>query len=382
LVALSVFGARRVRRAITIVNAVMAAVVCLTIATQTGRMQLHTGIRGGLEMAARLPNRTVHRGPSAPFAAALVHIGKGGPGAGVREIAAVALLVTALYGICVLWGGRVLTAANLSLESEGEGSAVALAGEVRTFRRGIFTFAPGPVAAIVAKDLRYVLRDSVLLSQLGMPSILFFVPVILSLQQASDQSFHSLGDAYPFAAAMTGVIVFMQTSIISLSSLGIEGRAFWQTLASPNSGGRLLWAKFLLSTLISASIGAGLILLSALFFKAPLSSALVHAAIAGLCSAGLCGIGVGVSAAFPRFAYDNPAHRVSTWALILGFLGSIVYLIVAGVLLLTVWTGMNIPEARHLRTAAGAMFVIVTFACIAIPLAIGARRIDVYQWEH
>src|SRR5439155_15554272 len=51
LLALSLFGARRVRQAVSVVNAVMAGIVCLTIASQTGRMQLHYGIRGGLGAA-------------------------------------------------------------------------------------------------------------------------------------------------------------------------------------------------------------------------------------------------------------------------------------------------------------------------------------------
>ncbi len=382
MAALALFGARRVRRAISVVNAVMAAVVCLTIATQTGRMQLHTGIRGGLESAARQSTPAVRRGPAAPFAGSLIDAGAGRLAPAAIKLGQVGILVAALYGLVILWGGKLLTAANLSQEAESESGAISNAGDISTYRRGLLRIFPAPVAALVAKDLRYVMRDSVLLSQLGMPTILFFVPVILSLQQASDRTFHSLQEIYPFAAAMTGVIVFMQTSIISLSSLGIEGRSFWQALSSPNSGSRLLWAKFLLSASISGGIGVFLILLSALIFRAQFASALLHAAIIAVCAAGLCGLGVGISATFPRFAYDNPAHRVSTWALILGFLASVSYLVVAGVILLVAWSGLSFPDPRPVQLIAGLAFILITLLCIFLPIAIGAKRIEIYQWEH
>ena len=382
MAALALFGARRVRRAISVVNAVMAAVVCLTIATQTGRMQLHTGIRDGLESAARQSTLAVRQGPAAPFAESLIEAGAGQLAPAAIKLGEICLLVLGLYVLVILWGGKMLTAANLSQEAEAESGAISKPGELSTNRRGLLRILPAPVAALVAKDFRYVMRDSVLLSQLGMPTILFFVPVILSLQQASDRTFHSLQEIYPFAAAMTGVIVFMQTSIISLSSLGIEGRSFWQALASPNSGSRLLWAKFLLSASLSGGIGVTLILLSALIFRASLSGALLHAGIVAVSAAGLCGLGVGISATFPRFAYDNPAHRVSTWALILGFLASVIYLTVAGVILLVAWTGIGLEDPRPAQLIGGLAFVLITLLCIFVPIAIGARRIDLYQWEH
>ena len=382
LSSLSLFGAKRVRRAITIVNAVMAATVCLTIAAQTGRMQLHTGLRGGLESAARNSDPAIHEGPSAPFAAALLALGEGAIPAGLGRLSLIGAVIMLLFSVAVWWGGRVLTAANLSQEAEEDAGLRVPSDSSGSFRRGLLRLTRPPVAALVAKDLRYVMRDSVLLSQLGMPAILFFVPVILSLQQAGVRTIHSGGEVYPFAAAMTGIIVFMQTSIISLSSLGLEGRGFWQSLTSPNRGATLLWAKFLMSTSISAGIGVTLILVSALIFRAPLGQAALHASIIAVAAAGLCGLGVGISATFPRFVYENPAHRVSTWALILGFLGSVVYLMVIGVILLVGWSGLGLPEPRLVQIASALLFLLVTALAIVLPLTAGARRIDVYQWEH
>src|SRR5262249_21392028 len=182
--------------------------------------------------------------------------------------------IALLYAACMQLGGRMLSAAQLA-EEEGD-------TRFSIFDFGFSTSNPkskiqnpkskivsSPVAALIAKDLKYVLRDSVLLSQLGMPVILFFVPFVLAMQE-SFQALGSAAELYPFAAAMIGIIVFMQTSIISLSSIGLESRSFWLVLTSPNGGRTLLWAKFLMSTLVSGGVGVFLTFCGALLFRAGL----------------------------------------------------------------------------------------------------------------
>ena len=54
---------------------------------------------------------------------------------------------------------------------------------------------------MIVKDMLYVVRDSVLLSQLGMPVILFFVPFVLAMQHEAVKSFDKnsgLGFAIPY----------------------------------------------------------------------------------------------------------------------------------------------------------------------------------------
>jgi hypothetical protein len=99
---------------------------------------------------------------------------------------------------------------------------------------------------------------------------------------------------------------------------------------------------------------------------------------------GLCGMGVGISAALPRFVYENPAHRVSVWALILGFFGSVVYVILSGTLFVVLYLLVSQTEGHALLFyGVGTLFFVgLTVVCAVIPMEIGARRLDVYQWEH
>ena len=53
------------------------------------------------------------------------------------------------------------------------------------------------------------------------------------------------------------------------------------------------------------------------------------------------GVGVGLAGLFPRFIYENPAHRASMWALTLGFVFATAYLIVGGLIAVLAYLGIT-----------------------------------------
>jgi ABC-2 type transport system permease protein len=383
LVALSLFGMRRVRSAIATVNIVMATAVCLTIVVQVNRLPVHHGMTSLLMPGSPVASSSARLSPSAWFADALIKLSAGETAAGMTQLGQLTLLVTLLFGCCMLLGDRLLSAASLSEETEGQTAGDVVEGPVRASRSGALSVFSSPVAALIAKDLKYVARDSVLLGQLGMPVILFLVPFVLGMQE-SLRSVTSLTELYVVSTAMTAFIIFMQTSILSLSSIGIENRSFWLVLASPNGGKTLLWAKFVMSTIVSGSVGVVLTLMNGFVFRAPIPTVLTQCAATVLMAAALCGMGVGISAALPRFVYENPAHRVSVWAMILGFFGSVAYIIVAGVVVMAAaLLVVQMPDySTTIYAVSGSLFLLITLASAFIPMAIGARRIEVYQWEH
>lgn len=385
LVALSLLGMRRLRAAITVLNALMAAAVCITIVLEAPRLN---PLAQATPLAALPPDLTVssssaHFAPSGWFAAWLLAMAKGdGPGMMQAGMAfgSILLLVGALFVTCLALGERLLSAASVAEENEGGGTVPADASgrEARWWHR-LFS---APVAALILKDFKYLGRDSVLMSQLAMPLILFLVPFLLALQ---DPSAVSRSDMFPFASAIVGVILFMQTSILSLSLLGLESRSFWVVLTSPNGGATLLWAKFILSVLVTVGVGTALTLFSGLAFAAGITVVLIQLALVALCSMALCGLGVGISAALPRFVYENPAHRVSAWALILGFFATVGYLMATAIIFGVTWIlAVRVEESqtRLIYLIGAALYLALTVIATYVPMAIGARRIEVYQWEH
>ena len=382
LLALGLMGMRRLRGAITLVNAVTGAIVCLTIVTEIGHQGLRrhgfAQILNGQTLGLMETSVVAHLTPSAWFAALLLALSTGNVTVGLRSSAEILLMVGGLYGACIALGSRLLSAASVAEENEGGTFQDADTGRRGVWRR-LFS---APVVGLMRKDFKYLRRDSVLPAQLGMPMILFCIPFVLATQ---NREFRSVDELYPITVMMTGVIVFMQTSILSLSSIGIEGRAFWMLRVAPNSGATMLAAKFWMSTLFCGSIGAVLTLLTGLLLRLPLPVTLLQLALVVLCTAGLCGLGVGLSASLPRFVYENPAHRVSAWALILGFFATVGYLLLTGTLFGTAYlivTQTQLIAPMLVFSLATLLFLVLTAVVIFVPLGIGARRLERFAWEH
>lgn len=382
LLALGLLGMRRLRGAITLVNALTGAIVCLTIVTEIGHQGL--GRHGlGQILSGQTPNLmqtsvTAHITPSAWFATLLLGLSSGDTKGALRAGMEIVLAVGGLFGLCTLLGSRLLSAANVAEENEGGAIQETDTGGRGGWRR-LFS---APVVALLRKDFKYLRRDNVLPAQLGMPMILFCIPFVLATQ---NREFRSIDELYPITVLMTGVILFMQTSILSLSSIGIESRAFWILRVAPNSGATMLKAKFWMSTLFCGGIGGILTLLTGLALRMPIVVTLVQLALVVACTAGLCGLGVGLSAALPRFVYENPAHRVSAWALILGFFTTTGYLLLTGTIFgvayfVTTQTALFAPGLVF--AVATLLYLVLTAVAIFLPLGIGARRLEKFQWEH
>lgn len=384
LVLMWMLGARRVRASIALMNTVMALGVCSTMVIEAAHLPTRTSVGAAFPpyrtAAAVQPSAAASIAPSHWFADALIAVHSQSVEkntAAASSLLDAAVCTGLLYLACTLLGSRLLTASNLSVESErrtyGGGAA-----QSRT-AAAVLGVLPPQVAAIVAKDLRYLLRDTILKSQLTMPLILFLVPLPLALSQSVPQMRDEL---FPFAIGMTVIILFMQTSILSLSSIGLESRGFWILLSAPLPAVSIVLAKVAMSTLVTGGVAALLILVSGLIFRPPLIELFVIAAGAVTSAAALCGLGVGISAALPRFVYENPAHRVSAWALILGFFASTGYIVIAGTIFGTAWLlAANSVDARIVYGAAAALYAALTVGVALLPGAIGAKRLQEYEWD-
>ena len=376
LLLLALFGIRRLRAAIAALNAVMALVVCATIVLEAA----HLPRPGALHMVLTpAPSPAAHAAPSAWFARVLIAFEDRSGAATVSALAAllaIALGIGVLYGICVLLGARLLSAANVA---EEESATVGARVRSSRLRRRLFS---APVAALIAKDFTYMRRDSILLSQLGMPMILFCVPFLLALQ---DAKFRLRDELLPSASMMIAIILFMQTSILSLSSIGLEGRSFWILLTAPNGAGRVLLAKWVMSASLTGAIGVALTIFSGVIFRATFGYMAFQSGLILCCAGALCGMGVGISAALPRFLYENPAHRVSGWALILGFFATMGYLTLTALLAFGAWyCTVNWQWREYERliwTFTALLYLSMTLVSIVLPIAIGARRLAEYEWE-
>jgi ABC-2 type transport system permease protein len=373
-------GLRRVRIAVAVASAILSVALCLvTVAEFSQRANQGWS---GLTLEAPSPGAippTPAWVPSTWFSDALFAIGDGRAGDALLSSLLLLLATFTVGALCVLLGGPVLIGERL-LEGEGGGDGTSSGRSTMDRFLALLPLAP-PVQAIIAKDLRYVARDLVLLSQIGIPVILYLVPFVIGAQMGREAM--ATPDLFFLAAGIVGTITYMETSILGLSSIGLEGRAFWLVLSAPVSAAALVRAKWLGAFGLSLALTVPLFLLSCLLFRV---SGLVTGAGVSLliisCAA-LCGFGVGLSGLFPRFVYENPAHRASLSALIWGFVGATLYVLFSALFLGGgYFAGEQLPRQAAWFIGVGiGFYIVLSLGICVLPLSVATVRLNNLAWE-
>jgi hypothetical protein len=98
----------------------------------------------------------------------------------------------------------------------------------------------------------------------------------------------------------------------------------------------------------------------------------------------LSGLGVGLAGIFPRFLYDNPAHRASVWAMIVSFVFSTGYVIICVSIFLLGWLAylQHSLLADQIAVVGAIGFAVLSLATGFIPISIAERRLSKYEWNY
>ncbi len=171
---------------------------------------------------------------------------------------------------------------------------------------------PPPMRAIVLKDVRTFLRDTVQWSQFA----IFFGILgmyVLNLRHVTDGmsmpgwsylvSFLNLVACAMTLATLTTRFVFPQFSL--------EGKRLWVVGLAPVGLRRVLREKFWLSSVAGVTITVSLMLISSLMLRLDAMLVVLFCATVGLMGIGLSGLAVGLGALYPNFKEDNPSKIVS-----------------------------------------------------------------------
>jgi ABC-2 type transport system permease protein len=125
--------------------------------------------------------------------------------------------------------------------------------------------------------------------------------------------------------------------------LSLEGRKFWILGLLPLERDRLLWGKFVFSTMGGSLLAGSLIVLSDLMLEMPIDALLVHVLTILVLAAGLSGLSVGLGAMMPNFRESDPSK------IAVGF-GGTVNLIVGLGFLVVVLAVMALPWHLFMAT--------------------------------
>lgn len=382
LLAVRWMGLERVRSATASANLVLGAAVCLVVVSQVTGLRLQEGLGSLLSGTTNPSGRVAHWPPWSWLARALLALATG-DALGFARALLPAVGATVVLGAAAVWVGEDLFARGSLSAGTVAARATRVASRCAVAERVLRRLFPAPLVGLILKEFRYVVRDPLLMSQAGMPVILFLVPFVMALNPAFRLQ-AGLDEMFAFTVLMILLVLYMQASILSASSVGLDGRAFWACLVSPMRPGDVVFAKWLCSWLMSSASAVSMVCLAGIALRAEaLTIGVLISAVSGS-AAGLCGIGVGISASLPRFAFENPAHRVSPMAMILGFAIGVAYSGAVWGALGAAWFGASKwPEhATAIYLVGGGISALVTLLAVAVPLGLGARRLDTLEWEH
>lgn len=238
-------------------------------------------------------------------------------------------------------------------------------------------FVPGPMRAVLMKDLRTLARD---MRQLSM----FFIPVavvavfLVNVQQQ------------PRIAALPGPLVALTLypilAMISLrlavSGFIMENRAMWVMAAAPNDPATFLFGKFLYSFSLSLPLTAITTVLYGLIRDTSGAEWFVNLALVVCAVGGFCGIGVGSSVLFADFRDESARFGLSAGARALTFVLQMAFLLAVFLVSAASWfvvARLGYPAAPVYLAAATVVFTI-SAAFVSGPLLLGARRLRRLEW--
>lgn len=244
----------------------------------------------------------------------------------------------------------------------------------------------GQPGAIVVKDVRVVLRDPTQWSQLLVLAALAGVYLSsvgsFKLEGLESQRFRdALGamNVLFLGFLLAGVGIRTAYPLVSL-----EGEGFWLLKTGPVSSAQIVMSKFWHSLAPMLLFGVGLGAVAARVID--VSPTLAWASpIAGFCAAlAVTGLGVGLGAAFPRFAATSPSEVALAAG---GFLYMGLSLLFSALLALLLaypaYRALRAPGELVWGTPEGglvlALLAALTLLWTALPLAYGSYRLARYE---
>jgi|GEM_PF-1486745 len=370
---LAVAGASRATQSSTVTPAMLQQALAGNIAPDQAMRDIHSVSKANGEAPA--PAWL----PSTWASQAVLDAAYGGAptGKGLRSFGLLAATWVILFLLCIAVGRLVVTSEEILEQSDLDNVARGVKGRGGIPFPGLSQAATG----LIVKDLRYIGRDTIMIGQIGTTLILFLVPFVLRATDAG--SVKTDFDMYSgLSLLMSALVAYMVTSIIGLSSVGLEGRGAWALFASPVNFRGFLHAKWIVSFTVSLAIVLVLCVLDAVAFKWTGSMFWIAIAILSCMCFALSGIGVGLSGLFPRFLYDNPAHRASVWAMVLGFVFATLYVIFGGSFAVVGYLLVSHGYvAANVVATCIALFLATTLAFGSIPVWLAGKRLNGYQWE-
>jgi ABC-2 type transport system permease protein len=244
---------------------------------------------------------------------------------------------------------------------------------------------------LVAKEIRVFFRDTTQWSQLILLAVLVVVYVynikVLPLYTGEEVSFFLINVVSFLNLGLAGFVVAAIAARFVFPGMSLEGRMMWLLRSSPLDIRTLFLAKYWVGTIPLLLIALPLIVVTNIILQAsPLILGITTVSMVGVTFA-MTALALGLGAIFPNFETDNTAEIPTSFGGLIFMMSAVSYLAV--VVILLAWPVNGLLRARFAGQSGGAEFVplvlgaagalVITLACVVVPLRAGIRRVRTLQ---
>jgi ABC-2 type transport system permease protein len=194
----------------------------------------------------------------------------------------------------------------------------------------IFAFLPGPVRALTVKELNSFWRDQTQWSQifiiLALVCIYLYNFAVLPLDKSPIPTAY-LQNLFSFLnVALAGFVLTAVVGRFAFPSVSMEGSAFWIMRSAPVSLRAFLWIKFAIYLLPLLMLSETLIVASNILLRVTPFMMVLSTITIFFLTPGVVAMGVGLGAAYPDFASENPAQSVTS-------MGGLIFMVASAALI-------------------------------------------------
>jgi ABC-2 type transport system permease protein len=377
---------RRVRDGVLVMGAVFAALLVFAIrAQQPERLLNPRSIFDVGEFFASFRTPSSPLLPTTWLAEVLTAARSGKP----LPLMPLGLLYTTAGAWVVIraWLGRVLYWRGYSRAQESRPARFSTLRPVDAALEGLTRPFPGPLRALVLKDVKTFLRDTTQWSQLLLLAGLVVIYLYNFSVLPSNFTFATFFLQNVFAFLNLGLAGFVLSAVgarFVFPSVSAEGSSFWIIRSSPLAVKSFLWSKYWTALPPLLFLSQVLTVVSNHFLGASALMTALSSLTVLLLTFGIVGLGVGLGAAFPRFRFENVTQ-------IAGSFGGLVYMIASSLFVVLVLALEAAPvwlylSSRFRGQAIGpaellwgglalAALMALQFAAVVVPMRWGERRL-------
>jgi ABC-2 type transport system permease protein len=181
----------------------------------------------------------------------------------------------------------------------------------------MFAFLPGPVRSFTVKEIKTFLRDQTQWSQIFLVGALIVIYLynfsVLPLEKSPIQTVYLQNILAFLNMALAGFVLVAIVARFAFPAVSMEGASFWIVRSSPITLRSFLWIKFWIYMPPLLILSETLIVATNMLLRvSPLMMGISVVTIFCLTPA-VIAMGIGMGAAFPDFASENPAQSVTSF---------------------------------------------------------------------